>query len=164
MATPDHLLQEDGFRIELESSTNHLVLESSTTLDDVVSILGFVPTGIPGVYSDGEGNLLVSIDSAGAITDIETGIPGVTATVAGELRVALDSLSPVVPTGIPGVLATLDRQLCVTEGGSDVIATGIPGVYCDGAGNLRVKLNDICVVDSGIPGVLTDDGKLGVKG
>ena len=33
----DHLLQEDGFRIEIEGGTTHLVLESSTTLEDVVA-------------------------------------------------------------------------------------------------------------------------------
>lgn len=39
MATPDHLLQEDeSSRIELEGSTDHLVLESSTTLDDGAGI------------------------------------------------------------------------------------------------------------------------------
>ena len=32
----DHLLQEDGFRIEIEGVTDHLVLESSTTLDDAI--------------------------------------------------------------------------------------------------------------------------------
>lgn len=100
-----------------------------------------IPTGIPGVFADGAGNLCITDTPVGE--GVPTGYPNVKANADGRLRITIVPVGSLKPTGIPNVDVDSNGSIYVETTTTDPtdLPTGIPGVQASTDHRLRLVIS-----------------------